>query len=74
MAHDGLGLEQQQGPSRHGAMAELAIPAGMGAAVKATQLLETGLRHKQIRRDTEAGTPHRARLIEAQDLIELLPD
>jgi hypothetical protein len=72
MTHNSPGLKPQHGTGSHRAMTELTIPAGVGAAVKSTQLLEAGLRHKQIRRDTKISTPHCARLIEAKDLIELL--
>jgi hypothetical protein len=73
MTHHSISCEQQIRAGIDGAMAEIAISPGKGAAVKTAQLLEAGLRHKQIRRHAKSSAPHGARLIKAQDLIEVFP-
>ena len=72
MAHNGGALKQELGPSRHGAMTELTITAGVCAAMEASEILKAGLAHQQIGRHAKTGTTHRARLIKTKDLIELL--
>jgi hypothetical protein len=72
VAHNGGTLKQELGTSRHSAMTELTITAGVCAAMETSEILKAGLAHQQIGRDAKTGTTHRARLIKTKDLIQLL--